>query len=140
MEQPTTVGIDLAKEVFAICVPSAHGAVIETRTNATRSVPALAGQLARGAGGHGSMQQRPPLGPPAGGGWKRPQFMDTEAHFTSTDSVLKSVRVLLARQLLIALVRRFADSRNAASWPRSTFPLSATRHLVSCVYPRQCGG
>jgi len=32
MEQRTTVGIDLAKEVFAICVLSPQGAVVEART------------------------------------------------------------------------------------------------------------
>ena len=32
MEKRTTVGIDLAKEVFAICVLDARGAVIEARS------------------------------------------------------------------------------------------------------------
>jgi len=70
MEQRTTIGIDLAKEVFAICVLSPGGAVVESRTMRRAAFERWLVGLARRAGrGHGSMQQRSPLGAPTGGGW-----------------------------------------------------------------------
>ena len=37
MNEITTVGIDLAKEVFAVCILNARGAVVERKVHCSRA-------------------------------------------------------------------------------------------------------
>ena len=60
MDETTTVGIDLAKEVFAVCVLDARGAVLERKVLRRASFERWAAALSRCTVANGSPLRRSP--------------------------------------------------------------------------------